>query len=91
MINLIGVYHIASVLQMKLVIVLLILGLVSATLCCSGWNKSKPCFCECEDAKADQTWDALLEKHTGVTSGTLKIKRLKNLLEYRQVRSKSKD
>jgi hypothetical protein len=48
-----GVYHIASVLQMKLVIVLLILGLVSATLCCSGWNKSKPCFCECEDAKAD--------------------------------------
>jgi hypothetical protein len=34
-------------------LVLLILGLVSATLCCSGWNKSKPCFCKCEDAKAD--------------------------------------
>jgi hypothetical protein len=48
-----GKYHIASVLQMKLVIVLLILGLVSATLRCSGWNKSNPCFCECEDAKAD--------------------------------------
>jgi hypothetical protein len=28
-------------------------GVGSATLCCSGWNKSKPCFCECEDAKAD--------------------------------------
>jgi len=48
-----SIYHIASVFQMKLAIVLLILGLVSATLCCSGWNKRKPCFCKCEDAKAD--------------------------------------
>jgi hypothetical protein len=32
-----------------------------------------------------------IEKHPGVTSGTLKDKRLKNILEYRQVRSKSKD
>ena len=28
-----------------------------------------------------QTWNALLEKHPGVTSGTLKVKRLKNILE----------
>jgi hypothetical protein len=48
-----SIYHITSVFEMKLAIVLLILGLVSATLCCSGWNKSKPCFCKCEDAKAD--------------------------------------
>jgi hypothetical protein len=38
---------------MKLAIVLLILGLVSAPLCCSGWNKRKPCFCKCEDAKVN--------------------------------------
>jgi hypothetical protein len=47
------IYHITSVFQMKLAIVLLILGLISATLCCGGWNKGKPCFCKCEDAKAD--------------------------------------
>ena len=28
-----------------------------------------------------QTWNALLEKYPGVTSGTLKVKRLKNILE----------
>jgi hypothetical protein len=32
-----------------------------------------------------------IEKHHGVTSGTLKVKRLKNIMEYRQVRSKSTD
>jgi hypothetical protein len=111
--------------ERELVIVLLILGLVSATLCCSGWNKSKPCFCECEDAKADcikrtvpaleiplddligkistdfcdmnmyvgcssgkTYWsnvryaqDQKIEKPPGVPSGTLKVKRLKNILE----------
>jgi hypothetical protein len=105
-----GICHIASVLQKKLVIVLLILGLVSATLRCSGWNKSNPCFGECEDGKADcikRTVPALeiplddligssgktywsnvkyaqgqkIEKHPGVPSGTLKVKRLKNILE----------
>lgn len=38
---------------MKCVIALLVLGMVSAALCCSGWNKDNPCFCKCEDAKAD--------------------------------------
>jgi hypothetical protein len=32
-----------------------------------------------------------IEKHPGVTSGTLNVKRLKNILEQRQVRSKSTD
>jgi hypothetical protein len=31
------------------------------------------------------------EKHPTVTSGTLKVKRLKNILEKRQVRSNSTD